>query len=127
MFDRLRQGDIVRWSPAVEENWEHLPYGHLWDGEPKCPMEVITYINTSEETLLELDCLNGCGAHVMVNLDRDEYEAVEDVIGTDALEIVNLTSLPEMLQIPGEKEDTGYNLEADEVILTKMIEEGKIC
>lgn len=98
MFDTLRMGDYVRWTPALRANWFMLPEAAMWEEEPECAMEVSGLDNSSEDPCVELECVNSCGAHYIMSMTRDEYENNCLIIGDDILEQVNFSELVEVIE-----------------------------
>ena len=122
MFDRLRIGDYVRWSKHLKENWFRLRYADDWLHEPDCPMEIIALVNTNDEAGLEMDCVNCCGCHTVLSLDRDEYDNNSMILGGDMLEIVTMSDITEALS----PTIGGYNFDNEEDSILEMLSSGAL-
>ena len=130
-FDDVRINMYVRFTEALDADWPSLSDHRLWEHEPLNCIFLVTNITCrasqlmSDDDEIELDCVKGCGGHLLQSVRRDVYDRLSVELGREFLvDASSMTEFNDLFAPPLEEEE--YNLELDTDSIYKMIQDDRL-
>lgn len=128
----LRQGDYVRWNPALKQlingASESLGFdlSNLFeDVDFKCHFRISSIQhNPTVDDIYKLECCLGCNSHILDDISGGTIHEIEEHLAEDALIFCDVSGIPEDNEIVKKPKAISISEEAHHILV--LLDAGKL-